>query len=114
MVLVQDTVCERSGPLSLDANENSPGLQALVRLYCTSPQQLGYLPPGLPLSMRMVDDRMVKPLTRLVPELDKGYFSLSAADVLLGELDGEEVVMKTSRNVDHEVCYVPNASSISL
>ena len=106
MVLVQATVCERSGPLPLDANENSPGLQALVRLYCSSPQQLGYLPPGLPPSMRMVDGRLVKPLTRLVPEPDKGYFSLSAADVVLGELGGEEVVMKTGRNVDHEVCHV--------
>ena len=56
--------------------------------------------------MRMVDGRLVKPLTRLVPEPDKGNFSSSAADVVLGELGGEEVVMKTGRNVDHEVCHV--------
>lgn len=104
--LVQAPVCEHSGPLPLDANEKSPGLQALVRLYCSSPQQLGYVPPGLPPPTTLVDGRVVTPLTRLVPEPAKGYFSLSAADVVLGKVGGEEVVMKTSSNIDHEVCYV--------
>ena len=139
MVLVQVTVCERSGALPLDANDSSPGLQALVRLYCSSPQQLGYVVAapvahtpaaadycstcGLELVARVnchwaatTNDvarwQSCHSLTRLVPEPDKGYFSLSAADVVLGNLGGEEVVMKTSSNIEHEVCST--ASSISL
>ena len=107
MLAVQAAVSQRSGELGLSATQTSPGLlvQALVRLYCTPPQQLGYALPSLPAPFKLQNGITVTPTTRLVPT--EGLVSLSAADYLLGKMNGEDVVLKTSCGIMHEVCPPP-------
>lgn len=50
----------RSPLLSLDCNRNSPGLQAIVRLWCTPASEKGYVAPQLPCSIVLRDRRRLE------------------------------------------------------
>ena len=67
LVCVQGGPNKRSGTLGFRPDIASAGLQALVRLYYSSPQRLGYVHPALPNSFELGDGRTVVPKGRLVP-----------------------------------------------
>ena len=107
LVCVQGGPNKRSGTLGFGPDIASAGLQALVRLYYSSPQRLGYVHPALPNSFELGDGRTVVPKGRLVPLALKSSISLRAADVYRGTLEQRAVVMKTSCHMTEEVNHAP-------
>ena len=107
LVCVQGGPNKRSGTLGFKPDIDSPGLQALVRLYYTSPQRLGYVRPALPNSFQLGDGRTVVPKGRLVPPAIKSSISLRAADVYRGSIEQRAVVIKTSSHMTEEVNHPP-------
>ncbi len=92
-----------SNLLLLSWDAESPGLQALVRLWSMSPQDLGYVPATVPI----VEDssaRLLNPsLLTATSSVDVGLNPQPGTYVVQGEWKGSMVVAKTSRQVDAEV-----------
>ena len=92
-----------SGPLLLSWEARSAGLQALVRLWSMTLEQLGYVPTSMPIvqsESAMLNNVMLLTSTSsrkadLVP--------LPGTTVLQGDWEGRTVVAKTSRRIDDEV-----------
>ena len=103
LVCVQGGPNKRSGTLGFSPDIDSPGLQALVRLYYSSPQRLGYVRPALPSSFRLVDGCTVVPQGLLGPLAPQSSMSSRAADVYHGTIEEREVVIKTSLYMTEEV-----------
>lgn len=83
-----------------------PGLQALVRLWSMSPQDLGYVPAMAP----VVEDSSARlsnvSLLTASSSVDVGLNPQPGTYVMQGEWKGSTVVAKTSRGVDDEVGLV--------
>ncbi len=92
-----------SNLLLLSWDAESPGLQALVRLWSMSPQDLGYVPAMAPI----VEDSSARlsnvSLLTATSSVDVGLNSQPGTYVMQGEWKGSIVVAKTSRQVDAEV-----------
>ena len=101
---MQGDQSRRTGTLCFSTDVTSPGLQALVRLYCSTPQHLGYICPALPTSLQLQDGRVVVPKMRIAPESHCSSVSLRAADVLRGSVDEMHVVIKTSITEEVGLC----------
>lgn len=93
----------RTGLLGLSADITSPGLQALVCLYYSTPQCLGYIYPSLPTSFQLPNGLLVEPKGRLTPPFSSSSISSRAADVFRGSIGKRLVVMKTSACIDKQV-----------
>jgi hypothetical protein len=108
---MQGDQSRRTGTLGFSPDVTSPGLQALVRLYCSTPQRLGYICPAVPTSLQLQDGRVVVPKTCIAPESHCSSVSLRAADVLRGSVDEMHVVIKTSTHITEEVGLCPQKKS---
>ena len=108
---MQDCQSRCTGLLGLSPDTASPGLQALVRLYHSNPQRLGYVFPALPDSFQLLDGRVVLPRGRLVSFRPSSGISSRAADVFRGSIEEMPVVLKTSAHINEEVS---NLSSMVL
>ena len=100
--------------LGLSPDTASPGLQALVRLYYSNPQRLGYVFPALPSSFQLLDGHVVLPRGRLVPSPPSSGISSMAADVLRGSVEEMPVVLKTSARMNEEVSNPPSVCYMDL
>lgn len=108
---MQGDQSRQTGTLCFSPDVTSPGLQALVCLYCSTPQRLGYICPALPTSLQLQDGRVVVPKTRIAPESHCSSVSLRAADVLRGSVDEMHVVIKTSTHITEEVDLCPQKNT---
>lgn len=114
LLWVQGCQSRRTGSLGLSADTASPGLQALVRLYYSTPQHLGYVFPTLPSSFQLLDGRVVYPGGRLVPFPPSSGVSSRAADVFRGSVEEMPVVLKTSARINEEVSNPPSVWYMDL
>lgn len=99
---VLPNISNRSGILGLSAHATIPGLQALVRLYYSSPQQLGYDFPTLQAAFQLQDGRVILPTGRLAPVCQPVSVSSRGADVH-GSADEMHVVIRTTHEIALEV-----------
>ena len=111
-MFLQGDQSRRTGTLGFSPDVTLPGLQALVRLYYSTPQRLGYIYPALPTSLQLQDGRVVVPKTRIAPESHCSSVSLRAADVLRGSVDEMHVVIKTSTHITEEVGLCPQKNKM--
>ena len=92
-----------SNLLLLSWDAESPGLQALVRLWSMSPQDLGYVPAMTPVVENSSARLLNVSLLTATSSVDVGLNPQPGTYVMQGEWKGSMVVAKTSRQVDAEV-----------
>jgi len=105
LLCLQDGQSRHSGGLGFSPHATSPGLQALVRLYYSTPQCLGYVFPALPTSFQLETGCVVIPKGRMAPVSHSNSVSSRAADVFRGSADEMHVVIKTSSYITEEVGF---------
>ncbi|KAK9904734.1 hypothetical protein WJX75_001584 [Coccomyxa subellipsoidea] len=91
-----------SGPLLLSWEARSAGLQALVRLWSMTLEQLGYVPTSMPIvqsESAMLNNVMLLTSTS---SREADLVPLPGTTVLQGDWEGRTVVAKTSRRIDDE------------
>jgi len=114
LLWLQDGQSRRTGGLDFSPDVTTLGLQALVRLYYSTPQQLGYVFPIAPTSFQLENGCVVLPKGRMAPVSHSNNVSSRATDVFDGSVDDKRVVIKTSSHISEEVgfCFITTAISI--
>jgi len=76
LLWLQDGQSRRTGGLDFSPDVTTLGLQALVRLYYSTLQCLGYVFPALPTSFQLENGCVVLPKGRIAPESHSSSISL--------------------------------------
>ena len=113
LLWLQDGQSRRTGGLDFSPDVTLPGLQALVRLYYSTLQCLGYVFPALPTSFQLENGCVVLPKGHMAPESHSSSISLRAADVFQGSVNEMLVVIKTSPHITEEVGLCPLTTGCS-
>lgn len=109
-----------SPPLPLHCGRDSPGLQAIVRLWSTAPSKKGYAGPEIPPTITLPDQRQLLHCSKITSSSSAADDAASAdvTSVILGKLspDNTFAVAKSTSNThraEKEVCTLQLCPSIS-